>query len=57
MPIASPRYALTQTMVSGAPNDPGVYALWENKELIYYGHARGSGCTKAYKRLPRCNSG
>lgn len=28
-------------MVSGAPADPGVYALWENDELIYYGHARG----------------
>jgi len=45
MPIASPRYALTQTMVSGAPADPGVYALWENEELIYYGHALGQGET------------
>ena len=45
MPIASPRYALTRTMVSGAPADPGVYALWENDELIYYGHARGAGAT------------
>jgi hypothetical protein len=45
MPIASPRYALTPTMVYGAPNDPGVYALWENDELIYYGHARGESAT------------
>lgn len=45
MPIASPRYALTQIMVAGAPNDPGVYALWENHELIYYGHARGESAT------------
>ena len=45
MPIASPRYALTQTMVSGAPNDPGVIALWEKEELIYYGHARGESAT------------
>jgi hypothetical protein len=45
MPIASPRYALTQIMVSGAPNDPGVIALWENEELIYYGHARGESAT------------
>ena len=45
MPIASPRYALTQIMVSGAPNDPGVFALWENEELIYYGHARGESVT------------
>ena len=45
MPIASPRYAFTATMVSGAPDDPGVYALWENEELIYYGQARGANIT------------
>jgi hypothetical protein len=45
MPIASPRYALNATMVAGAPSDPGVYALWENDELIYYGHARGESIT------------
>jgi hypothetical protein len=32
-------------MVSGAPADPGVYALWEHDEVIYYGHARGGGAT------------
>ena len=26
-------------MVSGAPPDPGVFALWEGEELIYYGRA------------------
>ena len=45
MPIASPRYAFTKVMVSGAPSDPGVFALWENDELIYYGHARGESVT------------
>ena len=45
MPIASPRYVLTATMVAGAPADPGVYALWENDELIYYGHALGASVT------------
>jgi hypothetical protein len=45
LPIASPRYALTQIMIAGAPADPGVYALWENDELIYYGRARGEGET------------
>ena len=45
MPIASPRYAFTSVMVSGAPNDPGVIALWENDEVIYYGHARGGATT------------
>jgi len=32
-------------MVAGAPADPGVYALWENDELIHYGHARGDSAT------------
>ena len=45
MPIASPRYAFNPVMVSGAPADPGVFALWENDELIYYGHARGGSFT------------
>jgi hypothetical protein len=45
MPIASPRYAFNATMVSGAPPDPGVFALWENDELICYGRALGQGTT------------
>jgi len=45
MPIASPRYAFNATMVWGAPPDPGVYALWEGEELIYYGRALGGGIT------------
>jgi hypothetical protein len=45
MPIASPRYVFTRTMIAGAPDDPGVYALWEKEELIYYGHARGASAT------------
>ena len=42
MPIASPRYAFNAIMVAGAPPDPGVYALWEGEELIYYGRALGN---------------
>lgn len=45
MPIASPRYAFNAIMIAGAPPDPGVFALWENEELIYYGRALGSGAT------------
>src|SRR4029453_4042781 len=45
MLIAIPRYAFNPTMISGAPNDPGVFALWENDEIIYYGHARGESAT------------
>ena len=45
MPIASPRYAFNLDDDFGAPNDPGVFALWENDEIIYYGHARGESAT------------
>ena len=45
MPIASPRYAFNAVMISGAPPDPGVFALWEADELIYYGRALGNGAT------------
>ena len=45
MPIASPRYAFNAMMISGAPPDPGVFALWQADELIYYGRALGNGVT------------
>jgi hypothetical protein len=52
MPIASPRYAFSATMVSGAPPDPGVFALWEGEELIYYGRAGAiQACLREH--LPR----
>jgi hypothetical protein len=41
MPFGGGRYRFTRSMVEGAPADPGVYALWENDELIYYGRAAG----------------
>ncbi len=45
MPIASPRYTFTKSMVAGAPRDFGVFALWEHDELIYYGRALGGEAT------------
>ena len=39
MPIRNPKYRLTRVMVEGAPNEPGLYALWEEDELIYLGRA------------------
>ena len=39
MPIRSPKYRLTRAMVNGAPAEPGIYALWEDDELIYLGSA------------------
>jgi hypothetical protein len=39
MPIASPRYAFVNSAVVGAPPDPGVYALWQGEELVFFGFA------------------
>ena len=35
----SRRYKFARTVVQGAPEDAGVYALWDEEELIYYGRA------------------
>jgi hypothetical protein len=37
-------------MVGGAPPDPGVFALWEGEELIYYGRAQGSATIQSRLR-------
>jgi hypothetical protein len=34
------RYRFTRLVIAGAPEDQGVYALWDGEELVYYG--RGS---------------
>ena len=47
MPIRSPKYKLTRMMVDGAPDEAGVYALWEDDELIYLGRASGSATIRA----------
>lgn len=33
------RYRLTRIVALGAPEDPGVYALWNGDEVVYYGRA------------------
>lgn len=38
------RYRFTRTVIAGAPDDAGIYALWDGEELIYYGRA-GDGIT------------
>lgn len=45
MPFTGGRYRFTRSMLEGAPAEPGVYALWENAELIHYGHASGGAIT------------
>ena len=39
MPEPSRRYRFVRIALQGAPGEPGVYALWDNDELIYYGRA------------------
>ena len=35
------RYRFTRIVLLGAPADAGVYALWDDEELVYYGRAMG----------------
>ena len=41
-PEPSQRYKFTRIVLLGAPEEPGVYALWDGEELVYYGRAAGS---------------
>lgn len=36
------RYRFTRIVIAGAPDDAGVYALWDDEEVIYYGRAEGA---------------
>lgn len=40
-PEPSRRYRFTRIVLLGAPADAGVYALWDDEELVYYGRAMG----------------
>lgn len=44
-PEPARRYKFTRIVLLGAPDDAGVYALWEGEELVYYGRAMGRGTT------------
>lgn len=50
-PLPSRRYKFTRIVVQGAPDEPGVYALWEGEELVYYG--RGVVRTSLLSHLDR----
>jgi len=39
VPIAAPHYRLISILAAGAPEQPGVYALWHDDEMIYLGRA------------------
>lgn len=36
----SRRYRFTQLVIAGAPDETGVYALWDGEEVIYYGRGK-----------------
>ena len=33
------RYKLTRIVLQGAPEEPGIYTLWDGDEVVYYGRA------------------
>jgi hypothetical protein len=39
VPIAAPLYRFSAVIIQGAPDNPGVYALWQDGEMIYLGRA------------------
>jgi len=39
------RYRFTRIVITGAPDERGVFALWDGEEIVYYGRADGSGST------------
>jgi hypothetical protein len=51
MPIKKPKYKLSRAMVEAAPYEQGLYALWEDEELIYVG--RGSIRERLSQHLER----
>ena len=40
-PAAERRYRFARLVLLGAPDDAGVYSLWDGDEIIYYGRAPG----------------
>ena len=47
MPIHGPKYRLTRSMAAGSPEEPGVYALWRDDELIFLGRASQGATIRA----------
>ena len=42
MPVAGDGYRLSQENINKAPDKPGVYALYDGDQLIYYGSSGDS---------------
>jgi hypothetical protein len=50
------RYKFNRIVLAGAPNEPGVYALWQGDEVIYYGRAQGEATLRS-RLMEHYNSG
>ena len=42
MPIHCPKADFIDFYIRTAPEKPGVYALWDEREIIFYGYTTGS---------------
>lgn len=45
MPALRELFPFTSRLISGAPEEPGVFALWQEGDIIFIGHAQGRGQT------------
>jgi excinuclease UvrABC nuclease subunit len=45
MPVPSELFPFTARLIAGSPEEPGIYVLWEDGDVIYIGHAQGRGIT------------
>ena len=50
MPIDEPQYKFVRSLVAGAPEGSGIYALWEDGEMIYVGRANAMTIKQALLR-------
>ncbi len=50
MPIDEPKYKFARSLIAGAPEGSGLYALWEGGEMIYIGRANGTTIRQALLR-------
>lgn len=45
MPINSPNLPFTESLIALAPQTPGVFALWQDGAVVYYGKASTGSAT------------
>ena len=50
---AARRYRFARIVIAGAPQSPGVFALWQDDEVVYYGRADGERSTIRSRLLDR----